>query len=289
LVLPPGGAYRRAGVALRSVLESAGYEVRQLRFDPTRPPSFSEIDKHDFFVIDIRAEGMASGLYYRFVPTIKLGYRAGNGRDVALPAPFCDEALERAGGSHQNVIWWNTEDDLLAQFQPLVDKMQRPRREFRTREEGVGYFQSLGRMLQGSVFISNARRQNDVALHLSRALDLHNIAYFHYLYKNSIPIGTAWERQLEEQVMSSPLFVALISADYWESPLCRREFQIAQQLAGQNRQQIYMYFLDETLDVVGVTERLQGRDLVRLPLDEQLSSIVTDVDNYLTVGQNIAS
>jgi len=289
LVMPPGRSYDRAASAVTDVLESAGYEVDPLRFEPTRAPDFSEIDRHDFFVIDIRAQGMASGLYYRFVPTIRLGYQSDNGRVPALPGMFRDDALERAGGSAQTVLWWNREDELLGQLQPIVDKIQRPRREFQTLDEGTGYFQSLGRALQGPVFISNAKRQNDVALHVSRGLDLNNIGFFHYRFKNSIPMGTVWEGQLLQRLRSSRLFVALITAEYWESPLCRQEFHMAQQLAAQNRLSVYKYFLDEANDTDGVADRLQGKDLSGLTPEEQLSAIVLDVDNYLTVGQNIAS
>jgi hypothetical protein len=37
------------------------------------------------------------------------------------------------------------------------------------------------------------------------------------------------------------------------------------------------------------TERLQGRDLSELEVDQQLDRIVGDVDSFLTVGQNKAS
>jgi len=289
LVLPPGRAYDRARDAVRHILEDAGYEVETLRFDPTRAPDFAKIDRHDFFVVDIRAQGMTSGLYYRFVPTVRLGYRNGDRRAATLPGVFRDDALERAGGSGQNVIWWSTEEQLIEQLQPVVDKMQRPRREFRSHEEGVGYFQSLGRSLQGPVFISNANPQNDIARDLSRGLDLNNIAFFHYRYKNTIPMGTLWEDQLLQRLRSSRLFVALITGDYWKSTLCRREFQLAQQLAGQKRLRIYKYFLDDAMDVVGVTERLQGADLAGYPIEEQLRRIVGDIDEYLTMGEHKAS
>ncbi len=289
LVLPEGRTYNRAREAIRSVLEDAGYAVEAPEFDPTRAPDFAKVDQHDFFVIDIRAHEMTSGLYYRFVPTIRLFHGNEDGCGASLPGLFRDDALERAGGSVQNVLCWSSEEQLVDQLQPVVDKMQRPRREFRSHDEGIGYFQSLGRSLQGPVFISNAKRQNDVARHLSRALDLSNIAFFHYRYRNSIPMGTLWEGQLLQRLRASRLFVALITAEYWKSTLCRQEFQLAQELAEQRRLRIYKYVLDDAVDVVGGTERLQSAELAGLSLDEQLRRIVGDIDQYLTLGEHRAS
>jgi hypothetical protein len=289
LVLPSGRVHDRASAAIHHVLEAAGYRVEVLPHDPTRAPDFSAVDRHDFFVVDIGIRGMAEGLYYRFVPTIRFGYQPDLARRPRLPVMFTDEALERAGGSAQNVIWWSDERQLIEQLQPVVDKMQRPRRQFRSHGEGVGYFQSLGRSAQGPVFISNAHEQNDLARHLSRALDLNNISFFHYRYKNSIPMGMVWEEQLFEHLRASRLFVPLITEDYWKSDLCRREHKLAQQLARENGLQIYKYFLDETPDSASHTERLQGRILAGMSIEQQVRRIVDDIDDHLTMGEDKAS
>jgi hypothetical protein len=285
VVLPPGRVYDRASAAIHDVLDAAGYEVGRFRYEPDRAPDFSEVDRHDFFVIDIRAQDMPAGLYYRFVPTIRLGHHTDTVRAGSLPGMFRDDALERAGGSRQNVMWWSDEAELVAQLQLVVDKMQRPRRQFRSHEEGVRYFHSLGRALQGPVFISNSNEQNDFARLLSRTLDLNNIAFFHYRYKNSIPMGTLWEGQLLERVRASRLFVPLITADYWRSDTCRQEFRLAQQLERQERLRLYKYFLDDAGDVPGVIEPLQGAVLTGMPVEEQLRRIVGDIDRFLTVGE----
>src|SRR5256886_12514862 len=129
VVLPSGRAYRRAGAAIRAMLESAGYRVRQLPFDRTHTPDVSELDKHDFYVIDIGAQGTMSAPYYRFAPATWLGHQSGTGRDAALPSSFEDPALDRAEPDAQRVIWWNNEEELMTQLQPVVDKIQSPRRE----------------------------------------------------------------------------------------------------------------------------------------------------------------
>jgi TIR domain-containing protein len=289
VVLPAGGVFDRANAAIRDVLKAAGYEVHAVSDDPAAPPEFANIDRHDFFVIDIHARDMTGGLHYRFVPAIRLAHQSGRDTRPALPGIFRDDALEQAGESAQNVIWWSDQDQLVAQLRPVVAKMQRLRREFRSHEEGVRYFQSLGRTMPGPVFISNAKRQNEFARQLSRAFDLRNIAFFHYRYNNSIPIGTDWEAQLFDQLRSSGLFIQLVTADYWASALCRRESELAHRLARQEQLRIYTYFLDETSDAGGHRQRLQGRDLTGLPLEEQMRRIVDDLDRYLTVGEDKAS
>ena len=288
VVLPAGDAYDAASRAIGDVLDAAGYEVDTFRYDPSWTPDFSEVDKHDFFVIDIGVQEMTWGLYWRFVPTIKLGRRSEERSEDALPAMFRNEALEQAvvGGSSQNVIWWSDVDELIGQLEPVVDKMQRPRRQFRSHDEGAGYFQSLGRDSQGPVFLSNAKRQNDLAGDLSRALNLANIDFFQYRHRNPIPMGTAWEAALRDQVRRSRLFIALVSEDYGRSEQCRQELRAAQDLAAQSTLRIYKYFLDDEPDVLGATDRLQGADLTGMDRDDQVRRIVRDIDRFLTVGTN---
>jgi hypothetical protein len=289
LVLPPGRGYQAANATITNALGSAGYRVSQIPFHRTRTPDVSELDKHDFFVIDVGAQGMMSALYHRFVPAIWLGNQSGTRRDTALPSSSEDPPLDRAVPDAQRVIWWNNEEELMTHLQPVVDKIQSPRRQFRSLEEGVRYFQSLGRALDGPVFISNAKPQNDLALHLSRALDLNNITFFHYQYKNSIPMGTVWAGQLVQRIRSSALFVALITSDYWDSALCRQEYQLAQQLMGQGRLTIFKYFMDDTVASVGIADELQGTDLSAMDTEQRLQRVVEDVDGYLTTGRNIAA
>lgn len=286
LVLPPGKAYDGAAAAIQDVLEEAGYVVERLPFDASRAPNFGEIDRHDFFVVDVRASGILSGLYYRFVPTIRLDHDGGSGRTTPLNS-YEDEALRLANATSERVLRWSSTEQLIEELRPLVDKMQRPRREFRSREEGVGYFRSLGRMLQGPVFISNANGQNEVARQLSRALDLNNIAFFHYRYKNPIPMGAIWEGEVLRRLKASGLFVALITADYLRSDMCRQELKLALQLAGQNRLRLYRYLLDGTVD--RPAERMQATDLTGMRPEDQIEHVVRDVDTYLTLGQDRAS
>ncbi len=211
---------------------------------------------------------------------------SGNGHGTPFPGLLRDDAIEWAGGSTQWAIRWSAVDELESQLRPVVDKLQRPRRQFRSREEGVGYFQSLGRSLQGSVFISNADTQSDLARDLSRLLDLNNIAFFHYQHRNSIPMGTSWREQLWECIRSSRLFVPLITEEYWRSSLCQEEFRLAEELAEQGRLGIYPCLLDRRSAAGSPAGRLQGDWLTGLSPEEQLARIVSYIDSYLTLGGN---
>jgi TIR domain len=291
LVLPRGGVYARARRAIREVLESAGYRVDDLRYERDRAPWLPYADRHDFLVIDIRSREIPTWLHPmlhgRFVPMIRLAHqRSRNGRDAPFPGLLRDEAIEWAGGSAQWAIRWADVDDLAARLRPVVDKLQRPRRQFRSLEEGAGYFQSLGRSLQGSVFISNAAAQNDLARDLSRLLDLNNIAFFHYQHKNSIPMGTAWRDQLWECIRRSRLFVPLITDEYWRSPLCAEEFRLAEKLAAERSLTIYPCFLDGGSVTGSPASELQGVWLKGLSPEAQLGRILRSIDRYLTLGGN---
>jgi hypothetical protein len=284
LVLPRGRHYHPVARAVRQVLEAAGYRVHALPHDADATQNFAELDRHDFFVVDIAVKDLPGRLYYRFAPTIKLGYRRWDRPPIEVPRLYRDDALERVGGSGQNVIWWSDIEELTQQLVPVVDKMQRPRRQFRSREEGAGYFESLGRPRHGPVFVSNADEQNEFARRLSRALDLKNIGYFHYRYRNTIPLGIPWEQELMKLVDSSALFVALTTADYWKSDLCRRELSRAAQPGDGAGPRIYRYYLDRTSDPTGRVDRLQARDLADVPEDAQIDAIVRDIERYLTDG-----
>jgi hypothetical protein len=283
LVLPPGPGRRRASQAIHGVLEAAGYVVQEFSYDQTRAPDFSDVDKHDFFVVDDRAQELVAGLYYRFIPTVRLGHNEEGARPRPQPGAFLSDGIERAGGGGQNVLWWSDEPDLVAQLECQVDRMQRPRRQFRSHDEGARYFSSLGRTGHGRVFISNANDQSRFAGALCRALDLQDIAFFHYQYKNSIAMGTAWEGQVLEHIRSSALFVPLLTAGYWRSELCRRELRFAQHLERQGHVRIYPYFLDDDARMEGVA----GANLAAMSLDERVRRIVEDVDHYLTDGAEL--
>jgi hypothetical protein len=288
LVLPRGGVYASARRTIRDVLEAAGYRVDDLRYARDRAPWLADTDHHDFLVIDIRARDIPAWLHPllhgRFVPMVRLIHHTpGSNPDSMFPGLLREEAIEWAGGSGQWAICWSQVEELESRLRPMVDKLQRPRRQFRSREEGIGYFQSLGRSEQGSVFISNADAQNEFTRDLSRLLDLNNIAFFHYQHKNSIPPGTTWRDQLWDRIRSSRLFVPLLTEDYWRSSLCQEEYRLAEDLAHRGRLRIHPFLLDRrSATESSPAAARQGEWLVGLPPDEQLERIVRSIDRHLT-------
>jgi hypothetical protein len=285
-----GDVHRRAREAVRTLLLEAGYSVQDFEHDPEWSPQFGRVDRMDFFVVDIDSRELTNGLYWRFVPAVRLAYQPEGGPRTLLPGLFKERSLEMpdTGGSRQSVIWWSDERELVDQLRSVVDKMQRPRRQFRSHDEGVGYFDSIVRGVQGPVFISNTKGINGFARDLSRAMDISNITFFQYQHKNPIAMGVPWEEPLIDQLKASRLFVALVTEDYAESPECRKELRLAQEMEAEGRIRIFKYYLDGASNPSGVSARLQEGVLTDLTPQAQIARIKSDVDDYL-IGLSLGS
>jgi hypothetical protein len=287
LLLPRGGVYREAIPAIKDLLRGSGYRVVDVDYElPNLFELILEVDRHDFIVIDIEDVATPAWLYPllcgRFVPMVRLiGHEPGGHPERLLPEVLRGHAIELVASRDELAIPWNSRDTLVSQLEPEVERLKRQRVLFRSLAEGMGYFNSLGRSVGGAVFLSNAGPENEFAQRLSRLLDLNNIPFFHYVYRNTIELGTPWTERLRGRLESSELFVPLITRAYWESEVCRQEYHIAEELHGEGKLRIYPYFLEDMRDA-GPVVALQGRTLRGLPLDQQLSAIVGDIDGYLT-------
>src|SRR5215472_5101318 len=288
LVLPRAGAYERARGPIRDLLQKAGYDVVDVRYDG--PYSYQlpmEADRHDFLVIEVGARGIPSWVHPlltgRFVPMIRLAYeRHVRDADEPLEPVRGGHAFELVANKRELAMPWSTVEQLVEHLEAEVDQLQVPRRQFRSLEEGHGYFYSLGRKREGSVFVSNAGPDNDLARDLSRHLDLTNIPFFQYVYQNTIEIGADWTERLREKLASSLLFVPLVTRSYWESDWCQREWKIASELREQDvGPHILPYFLEDPKVCAGPLGDTQGRRLDGLSREEQIEHIVRDVDDYL--------
>ena len=288
LILPTSDTYRAARPAIRDLLQNVGYDVTDVQYEPANAFELVlQADRHDFIVIDIGAPQLPAWLHPlltgRFVPMVRLVHEKRMRDAEALLAPVLGgHALESVANQNELALPWSTVDQLVTHLEAEVDKLQGPRRQFRTLNEGRGYFHSLGRTIDGSIFISNADPQNDLARDLSRLLDINNIPYFHYVYKNTIEIGTDWLARLREKLESSQLFVPLVTGAYWESPWCRDEYDLASRLRAQGRLHIYPCFLEDPVQSGGPIKATQGRLLAGRDRDEQVAQIVKDVDAFLT-------
>jgi nucleoside phosphorylase len=288
LVLPHSGVYGQARAAIRELLKNAGYAVEDVSYEPADAFELVlQADRHDFIVIDVGAPEIPVWLHPllsgRFIPMVRLVHTEHVRDAEALLAPVLGgQALESVADKNELMLPFSTVEELVLQLEAEIDKLQGPRRQFRTLGEGLGYFHSLGRSIDGSIFLSNAGPENELARNLGRLLDINNIPFFHYVYKNTIAIGSDWSARLREKLESSRLFVPLVTQAYWTSPWCRDEFEIASELRAQGQLQIYPYFLEDPSLCGGPLGYTQGALLDGLPRDEQLRRIVGDVDGFLT-------
>jgi nucleoside phosphorylase len=289
LVLPRTGVYERARTPIQDLLQKAGYEVCDVRYDhPNSYQLVMEVDRHDFIVIDVGARGIPGWLHPllagRFVPMIRLAHgRRVRDADALLEPVRGGHAFELVANRHELVMPWSTVTELVDHLEAEVDQLQVPRRQFRSLEEGQMYFRSLGRTRHGPVFVSNAGPENDLARDLSRHLDINNITFFQYRYRNTIEIGADWTERLRDKLAASVLFVPLVTRSYWDSEWCRKELEIASELRARGAgPTILPYFLEDPAICGGSLATMQGRLLGDLRRDEQIAQIVSDVDEWLT-------
>ena len=290
LFLPENAAYAGARPMIRRLLEAAGHTVVDIPYGNghTRTPLelILEVDRHDYLVIDIGVGRMPAWLHPmlqgRFVPMIRLLHHEPGRPPGPLPETLRGDVIELVADGYEFAIPWSGVDSLVPQLERELQKLQGERREFSSIDEGLGYFNSVGRSVDATVFVSNARTENDFAQHLSRLFDINNIRFFHYFFRNTIELGTRWMDGLRERLEGSQLFIPLITRAYWESEICRREWEIAEELHARGRLRIYPYLLDDLPPGAGPEMTHQGRRLVGHPLAQQLRMVVRDIDSYLT-------
>jgi nucleoside phosphorylase len=282
LWFPSVRRYRSIIPLVKELLDAAGYTPELVRTDYEDPwRLLIDLRKYDFVIADVGSvvtdlRGPALPvLYGAFIPTIKLLPDL----EGALPPLATSRALRAADAEKDAVIRWSTPEDLIDQLAVQLEKLARPRSQFRTREEGLKYIRSLGRPAEGRVFISNAGPDNDLARRVVQMLSLYNIEPFHYIYNNSIERGVEYAEPLRKLVTSSSLFIPLISQNYWQSAWCRDEYELATRMHEAQRLRIVPYFLD----AVGAHDvTFQGETVAGLNMDEQASKIVTGIEKLVT-------
>ncbi|HTQ10010.1 MAG TPA: TIR domain-containing protein, partial [Fimbriimonadaceae bacterium] len=286
LILPPTPAYRETRGAIEKLLAAAGHEPREINLAFDNAFQFAlQLDACDFVVIDVGSPRIPSWIYPflqgRFIPTIGLLYQSArdSGREIAS-LMGADEALRAAGVKDELFIRWHSSQELTTQLERQIEKLFQPREPFQSEREGQDYFQNLGRR-QISIFISNAGPENVFASGLVRALNLEGIKPFHYVYDNTFELGKPWPDSLRARLQSTQLFVPLISQSYWQSKWCDEELKTAERLRQQDVLTIIPYYLDDPKPSDPPISS-QGANLAHLPLQEQITHIVRDLDRYLT-------
>jgi hypothetical protein len=284
LLLPRDGTYAEVMPEIREVLGSAGYEVTSIDSETPNPYWFiAHADRHDFILVDVGDDDLPSWLHPvlhgHAVPMVRLlHYEPGARPATSLPRLVLGHAIESVARSDELAIWWSSVDELIPRLHREVRALGLPSRgELRTYEQGVSYFNSLARSMDATVFVSSASSESDVAEELCRQLRTSHVRFFHHLFESTIRPGRPWPDGLRDRLRSSQLFVPLLTPAYWESDMCRREFGIAEDLSAQGRLRIFPYFLEPG----GPPLPVQGRPLHRLPSDQWLDRIMTDIDGYL--------
>jgi nucleoside phosphorylase len=285
LILPREQYPEATRSAIVELLRDVGYRPVDLDLGPfTSIVEAAVLDSQDFVLVDVASPHVPGWvvpyLAWRFIPSVKLIQHEPSAQPLpALPGVLRSAALEAGSAANRHAIWWSDPYDLISELALQVNQLDRPRRQFRTAEQGKAYFRSLDRA-NGPVFISNAWDDNPLAGQLAARLDAYNIDYFHYQYHNTIPVATMWRDRLLAKVDESRIFVPLLSRAYQASEWCQKEFERAEELRRMGRLTMIPYFLDR---LTGVNSQVQGVSLMHLSTEEQVERIIADLQASLEI------
>jgi len=249
-----------------------------------------QLDELDFIVHDTRSRPSPPWLMPyiggRFIPVIKLRSRLPRDTKPVTAAWEIYDLLHTVAEAEELYVLYETLPELTAGLARHIERIREERVLFTSLKDGSRYFRSLGRR-RDRVFISNAGSLNGFGRQLSAAFRRQNIAHFHYRYQNNIELATDWRGRLPDMVRGSQFFVPLITSDYWASPICVEEYDIAMEQKEAGKIQIMPYFMADVrpATVSGAKPRevpAQGRDLRELTTRDQIQQIVEDVDGKMT-------
>lgn len=252
-----------------------------------------QLDELDFIVHDTRSRPSPSWLMPyiggRFIPVIKLRFRQPGETKPATAAWEIYDLLHTVSTAAELYVLYEALPELTAGLAKHIERIREERVQFTSLKDGSRYFRSLGRR-RDRVFISNAGSLNGFGRQLSAAFRRQNITHFHYRYQNNIELATVWRDRLPDMVRDSQFFVPLITTDYWASPICAEEYDIAREQEAAGKLQIMPYFMADVPPTGASSAKprevpMQGRDLRELPTRDQIKQIVDDVDGKMTVAE----
>lgn len=282
ILIPESPQHEEAILAIKKVLIEAGYTPVDLRLAGVDGVTAARlVDNLDFVVLGIdRSEPqlrMISFIQGRSVPSIKLLHRPHGRSNRAIPRLFRDDALEAADNTCEIAIEWSDSEQLEHRLRERVEQLSVPRSAFTSKEDGTSYFTSFG-ATRGPVFVSNAGVVNELARRLVDRLRSYRIQPFHYLYGNSIRLSQPWKEALPVKIEESRVFLPLIDKTYWDSELCRDEFNIALKLHQDGKITFIPCYLEST---GGPEVDIQGITLTHLDDDARVECILSNLDREL--------
>ncbi|CAJ0849334.1 hypothetical protein AMST5_00110 [freshwater sediment metagenome] len=272
---------------LTDELKKFGRKLEIVRLDFDAAFEFClELEKYDFLIMEVweslQAPWLAGYILGRAAPSIKVCHLApGEARSPDRLPPIIARHKPQ-DTNEETVIFWQESEELVQGIAKHVSKFNTERIEFHTREDGLRYFSRAGRR-KGKIFISNASQTSGLAQNLIVQLRLESMDFFHYQVKNAIPVGDRWLPELVRQVEETEIFLALITADFLQSPWCTYELQIARKREAEGKLRIHPYLLEpgleEPFEQLGLA--VQARKMAQSDEGAIIRTIVEDLDQEL--------
>ena len=224
-LLPPDGPDAAAAAKqVKSQLRQAQYErVSRHAVFSSNSEAFQLLHSAGLVIVDLApGHPVASALYAAAhalgVPAIRM-MRGWDGRAAALPW-----LLQGHPGGYQNdVIAWNQPEDLAGKIEPRARAMFRTTRALGP-DEAERYLVSK-RYSHCYVFLSHTLKPPDRGLVelIYELLGKRYVTPFEYHIVNAA--GDDWKKALDQHLGRTTHFIALLSDDYEQSPVCTYEME----------------------------------------------------------------
>jgi nucleoside phosphorylase len=275
--------YTRILPDLKRLLSRIGHEAEEISLDFEVNFQFAlKLDQLDFVILDVGPSALPEWVYAfvhgRFIPAIKLVHLDDlSGVGQSLSPLVSGQLLRGVEDADEPVLFWRDQDELEEKLLKQIEKFRRERQVHDSFKETRRYFRGLGRSGE-RVFISNANDANEFASRLSRALYREGIEHFQYQSRNTIPLGSDWQKGLRRSIRQSGIFAYLVTEGYRESRHCQEEYEQAVERSREGALIMIPFFLGKVSEP---NPPEQGIDLCGISRDKQIKTIVSRLDDEL--------
>lgn len=291
IIIDPGNNARK--IYSKPVIDRLAQKIGPLGFKLVElRPKFDKsyefclaMDELDFLILDehpaLLSPWISGYIFGRFFPCIRLCHLENDEPDRSVKFSsllYMYYNLNPKSERMDSIIFWRNQKQLITQTIRHIDKFERERDIFKTREEGDKYFLSLGRR-RAKVFVSNADSVNPLASELAKKLDTEHFIFFHYKDEDAIQIGEDWQKSLDKELDHSELLVALIDKNYFNKKWCVHEFNVARRRSNAGKIKIYPYILEK--EIPSALDKIQGTQVYAWSNEAIIDRIIQDVDKFL--------